>query len=105
MKTITTLTTGLAAALAAGALVASPAVAETLPTVKVAYGDLDLSTKKGQQALERRLKSAAREVCGIEPRTQGFALPSSEARGCYRETVESFEREIAIRAGQQQQRG
>ncbi|MEL1250497.1 UrcA family protein [Aurantiacibacter gilvus] len=96
---------GLAAALTAGALFATPAIAAGAQgeTVAVRYSDLDLSTEAGQRTLERRLTSAAEEVCGIDNRS-GFALPSTEARRCYRETVQNFEREIAARA-EQQQRG
>ena len=97
--------TGLAAAFAAGAAMAAPAfAADTMPTVHVRYADLDLSTQEGQDTLNRRLDRAAHEVCGIDRRTSGPALPSSEARQCYRETVKGFEREIAVRA-EEQQRG
>ncbi|MFB0611220.1 UrcA family protein [Aurantiacibacter poecillastricola] len=106
MKTITTMKAGLAAAIAASAMIATPALATNeLPTATVRYNDLDLSTQQGQDALERRLHNAAREVCGIDPRTTGFALPTAESRKCYSETIKSFEREIALRAEQQQRRG
>ncbi len=32
--------------------------------MKVSYSDLDLSTSKGIESLDRRLRAAAREVCG-----------------------------------------
>jgi len=97
---------GLAAALAAGAMIATPAVAAEGEgaTMQVRYSDLDLSTDEGQAALERRLDRAAELVCGIDRRTNGVALPSTEARACYRETIKNFEREIAAVA-EQQQRG
>lgn len=107
MKTFS-IKTGLAVALAASAVIAAPAYAanDEGASVPVRYADLDLSTKDGQDTLERRLDRAAREVCGIDPRTSGFALPSSESRGCYRETIKNFEREVAARTEeQQQQRG
>lgn len=90
---------GLAAALTAGALLATPAIAAEPQgeTIAVRYSDLDLSTEAGQRALERRLENAAEEVCGIDSRA-GFALPSTESMRCYRETVQNFEREIAARA-------
>lgn len=105
MKTIS-LKAGLAAALTAGALIAAPAHAakDEGATVHVRYADLDLSTQEGQGTLERRLDHAAQEVCGIDPRTSGRALPTTESRSCYRETIKNFEREIAARA-EQQQRG
>ena len=106
--TMISMKAGLAAALAASAMIATPAVAGNADTlsIQVRYSDLDLSTQAGQETLERRLTRAAEEVCGIDRRTSGPALPSAESRSCYRETVESFDREIAARAQeQQQQRG
>ena len=100
---------GLAAAFAASAMIATPALADSVVTqsVQVRYSDLDLSTQAGQDTLERRLNQAAESVCGIDRRTSGPTLPSTESRKCYRETIKSFDREIAVRAQQQvrQQRG
>ena len=103
MKTIS-IKSGLAAALTAGALMAAPAHAsnDEMPSVQVRYADLDLSTKEGQDTLDRRLNRAAQQVCGIDPRTSGLALPTSESRSCYRETVKNFEREVAARTAEQQ---
>jgi UrcA family protein len=56
----------VAAALALSSL---PAVAAQPPTVNVPISDLDLSTARGQQALERRLKAAIARVC-IRPNEQ-----------------------------------
>lgn len=105
MKTIS-MKAGLAAALAASAMIAAPvyAAAGEGASVSVRYADLDLSTSEGQATLERRLDRAAENVCGIDRRTSGMAMPSAEARSCYRETIKNFEREIAMRA-EQQQRG
>lgn len=95
---------GLAAALVSGAMLASPVMAEEAMSIEVRYSDLDLSTQEGQDSLERRLNRAAEQVCGINPRVTGVALPSTESRRCYRETVEQFERQIATIA-ERQQRG
>lgn len=102
MKTFS-IKAGLAAALATSAVIAAPAYAakDEGASVHVRYADLDLSTKEGQDTLERRLDRAAQEVCGIDPRTSGLALPTSESRSCYRETIKNFEREIAVRAEEQ----
>ncbi len=89
---------GLAATLAASALVAAPAFAvdETEPAaVAVAYDDLDLATEEGQTQLERRLRRAARYVCGMDIRDAASRFPSREAQLCYAEKVESFDRRIA----------
>ena len=105
MKTIS-MKAGLAAALAAATMIATPVVAAEAEgiTVAVRYSDLDLSTQEGQRALERRMENAAEQVCGIDRRTSGVALPSNESMRCYRETVKNFERQIAAVA-EQQQRG
>ncbi len=43
--------------------VGAPASAETRTTL-VQYSDLDLASPEGVQTLERRLRNAARQVCG-----------------------------------------
>ena len=51
----------------AGILKGAPAVAETAPPQNVSIvhtADLDLSNKAGRDALDRRLVTAAFEVCG-----------------------------------------
>ena len=48
--------------LVASAVVASPAEAQ--PSRMVSYGDLDLSSPAGQAALDRRIATAIRQVCG-----------------------------------------
>lgn len=60
----------IVAALASGLFscaLAFPALADETPSqarrVAVEYGDLDLQTAAGQQALDQRLRFAARSVC------------------------------------------
>ena len=58
--------TFVAAALAAAALLATPATAQQ-PTqflTFVNHADLDLATDAGERALARRLQQAARQTCG-----------------------------------------
>ncbi len=89
---------GLAAAICASALAATPVMAGAQSEVVVAsvrYSDLDLSTKQGQDRLHARLRGAARDVCGMDIRNPGTTLPSGDARACYVETMQSFEREVA----------
>jgi UrcA family protein len=45
-----------------------PAFVEGRPTVRVAYGDLDLTRPAGQAALDRRIRRAASLVCPPEAR-------------------------------------
>jgi UrcA family protein len=53
-----------AAAVAASAFALSaPAYADTAPTARVSYADLDLSRESDAQAMYARLQQAARDVC------------------------------------------
>lgn len=69
MFAFTTKTKGITTALvAAAALIAgTPAFADTFEsngrTAEVRYGDLDLSQAAGRQALNKRLRKAATQVC------------------------------------------
>lgn len=88
MKTITALL--IPTALFFGAATAQPAVAQTSPasSVAVSHADLDLSVEADRNVLERRLQTAAREVCGT-----GYAFdPRSRnaARECQVQTLESI---------------
>jgi UrcA family protein len=64
------------------AAVAAPAPGEA----RVGYADLDLSSPKGQQALEQRIKAAARSVCGVDANERQLMLQVDAGR-CYRTTV------------------
>jgi UrcA family protein len=50
------------------AMAAASAPADEARSVDVAYGDLDLSTAKGQARLARRIDRAAEQVCGAVAR-------------------------------------
>ncbi|MGP1354422.1 MAG: UrcA family protein [Parasphingopyxis sp.] len=78
------------ATLVFGAMAAQPAVAgtTTAPSIAVSHADLDLSVEADRNVLERRLQTAAREVCGT-----GYAFdPRSRnaARECQVQTLESI---------------
>ena len=63
----------------------SPATAGT-PTVQtqsVSYADLNLTSAEGQEALEWRLKSAARKVCRYKEHSPYEVRSRSIARKCY----------------------
>jgi UrcA family protein len=74
---------GIAALALSTCLVAYSASAE--PKVKaqtVSYADLDLSKSAGAQTLYKRIKAAARHVCGpVDNYT--FVTPSRAFRKCY----------------------
>lgn len=96
--TIFNFKTGLAAAMLATSMTAVPAIAGEageVATAEVRYADLDLSTERGQNRLHLRMRSAAREVCGMDIREPGTTLPSREARECYVNKIAGFERQIA----------
>ena len=95
MKTIS-MKAGLAAAMIAGTMAATPALAEKAESVRVTYHDLNLTTPGGLAALDRRIDRAAMRVCGISRYAAHRQLPSVEARTCYRETLEKLEKEVAI---------
>ena len=83
-----------AAALAGAATVfAAPAAAED--SVGIKYSDLDLSTRAGQQKLDRRIDSAAREACGMDRVQTGRFTPSTAQRECYQKTKASVGEQVA----------
>jgi UrcA family protein len=87
-----------AAALGAATALAAPAAAasdESQASVGVKYSDLDLSTRAGQAALERRIHSAARSVCGMDRVPTGSHMPSLAARRCYDETKTRVHAQVA----------
>lgn len=74
----------IAAGLFGLALSASqPAFASTR---SVAYADLDLSTQAGRANLDARLKSAAKEVCGMT-RKDASAAEMEAARQCFAKSL------------------
>lgn len=63
---------------------AAPALAQEV-RFTVEYRDLDLATEAGQATLERRIDTAARKACGVEARSTGTRLRTSNARQCVQE--------------------
>jgi UrcA family protein len=78
-------------ALLLGAVLPQPVsaqAAETPAAQAVGYADLDLSDPAGRAALQRRLRSAAREVCGP---VYSFDLRGrNQARECVEATLASI---------------
>lgn len=75
------------------ALSTTPAFADS---ISVNYKDLDLLTPEGQAELDRRLDSAAREVCGLNEIQTGTRIPSRSARNCYKSAREQLDERIAM---------
>ncbi|MGI9375397.1 MAG: UrcA family protein [Tsuneonella suprasediminis] len=80
----------LAIALASAISATSPA-----PTMQVKFDDLNLSTPAGQEMLQKRIKSAARDVCGMDDKTTGTRIRSSESARCYNQAVGSATAAVA----------
>jgi UrcA family protein len=99
MKTLLT----LSLAAAALALSGSPAFAQDSRELVVSYSDLDLSTPRGLQILDRRLRAAAAEACG--PVSDSDLEGKNDARTCRVETlsIARAQRDIAI-AGREESR-
>ena len=83
--------------MAAGLLVSAALAAEPIrefavPRIAVEYGDLDLTSADGVQALHRRLAYAAERVC---PRSDGLNLHDKAlARECRKQALDRAVREI-----------
>ena len=106
MKTrFATVATAISAA-ALGAM-ALPAFAADSAKGQVAvnYRDLDLSTAEGAKELDRRLHKAAKDVCGMNATTTGTRMPSSEARACYKETLQQLQSRFAQVVAVNKERG
>ncbi len=96
--------------LLAAATISAPALAGAAPSdeprvAAVRFGDLNLDTAEGQQVLQRRLETAARQVCGTEERITGSFLASTSSHSCYVRALENLDREVAARIDRQSQRG
>ena len=65
MKTTALVTTLLIGCLAATAHATTTASTENVRQSVVSYADLDLETEAGAKTLVRRIKFAARRVCGV----------------------------------------
>ncbi len=85
-----TLTTFAAAALTLAGLTTT-AHAAPAPTQSVSYADLDLSSAAGVDSLNRRVRAAAKAVCGDAPARRGLAETIKIER-CVDGAVESQKR-------------
>ena len=88
----TTLATVAALAFIASA---APAAAQDLPSVTVAYDDINLATPAGQKRLDRRIESAARVVCDYERHLTGTRIVNSETRMCLEKARASARADVA----------
>ena len=75
-------------AAAALGLSASPAFAQApagSPQIVVSYSDLDLSSKRGQRTLDRRLRTAVQSACG--PTSDADPAGKNDVMQCRAETL------------------
>ncbi|MEM9310688.1 MAG: UrcA family protein [Pseudomonadota bacterium] len=87
-----------AAAIALAAALAAPgtvAHAGKMPSVKVSYADLNLSSKAGQEIFDRRIKNAVEKVCGRLDRTLANDV---QVRRCRKKTIAAAQasRDLAV---------
>jgi UrcA family protein len=68
------------ASLAAVLLVAAAAGTASAHEVRIAYGDLDLSTPAGADAFDARVRAAARRMCRSTPMIGGRAACQAAVR-------------------------
>ena len=83
----------LFAAIALGSI-AAPVAAESV-TIEVQTEDLNLANAKGQQALEIRIRDAARKACGFDDRTPGIRGRTETTKSCYSQAMAKAYRQYA----------
>ncbi len=86
-----------AAAVAASLLATTPALADEdgAGAVSVEYSDLDLTSAKGQAALERRVLAAVNQVCEANSPTTGSHIVPADKRRCLAAARESAKEQVA----------
>ncbi|WP_435419102.1 UrcA family protein [Parerythrobacter aurantius] len=88
------------------AVAAPPALAAApSPDLVVEYGDLDLATAEGQEALEDRIDAAARKYCGVGSQRTGTRMRPSTAKVCYREAKRLANQQFAVITGDERRGG
>ncbi|MEE4201244.1 UrcA family protein [Erythrobacter sp.] len=102
MKTLAILAAGAALTLTAGAALAD----NTVPVSKsIEYADLNLDTAAGQKALEYRINSAARDVCGADEVRTGTRIKSPEISACLADARSSAKRQVAAMIAKEKRGG
>lgn len=87
-----------ALALTAGTLALSTPVhaapAEEQEQVKVKTGDLDLTSASGVARLDRRVRAAARQICGTVPATD--LNMQRQVAGCQQAVLDNAREDVAL---------
>ncbi|MDN3646866.1 UrcA family protein [Pontixanthobacter aestiaquae] len=63
--------------------------------VAIDYSDLNLTTEKGQQALERRIDKAAKDLCQYNRLRTGSRLASRQIEKCYKTAKKQAAQQMA----------
>jgi UrcA family protein len=85
---------GLTAALLLGAAAAYAAGPDAAPSVRVAYGDLNLASEQGASRLHARLAAAARSVCAADHVDIRNLREFAEARSCQKQAIANAVRDV-----------
>ena len=76
-------------------VVAGPGQESDDEEITVSYADLNIANEAGAKVLYRRLKSAAKEACGVESlHNHGSVTGMAVALECYEETLDELVAEI-----------
>jgi UrcA family protein len=86
-----------AAAAAGAVLISTPVLAgdDGAPKVTVEYDDLDLTSEKGQAALERRVRAAVNQACEADNPTTGSRVMSVSKSRCLAAAKQSAKSQVA----------
>jgi UrcA family protein len=74
--------------------VARSATPDAAPSVRVPYGDLDLTSEQGVNTLHARVTAAARQVCGSDVVGIRNLQAYAAARSCEAQAIESAVRGV-----------
>ena len=85
---------GLTAALLLGAAAAYAAGPDAAPSVRIAYGDLNLASAEGASRLHARIAAAARSVCAADHVDIRNLREFAEARSCQKQAVTNALRDV-----------
>jgi UrcA family protein len=87
----------LAAAAVGAALISTPVLAgdDGASKAEVEYGDLDLTSEKGQAVLERRVRAAVNQACEASGQVTGSRVMSADKSRCLATARKSAKSQVA----------
>lgn len=81
--------------LALSALALAAGAQASANSIEVRYDDLNLASVSGQKALERRIESAARDVCEVNVQRTGTRILPPDVRNCHAAARASAKQQMA----------